>query len=79
MKTNSISYSKIIGPIALGLMLVFGVFYTSSSQAADGCGFGYHSTAFGRCVPNSPGPNASPAPGRPDCWYNGAGELRCWR
>jgi hypothetical protein len=71
--------SKILGPAVIGALLTVGIGYSSLAQAADGCGFGYHSTALGRCVPNSPGPDASPAPGRPDCWYNGAGELRCWR
>jgi hypothetical protein len=79
MNVKMIPLTKILLPIALGSILIIGVFYSLPSHAADGCGFGYHSTAFGRCVPNSPGPDASPAPGRPDCWYNRFGELRCWR
>ncbi|WED44579.1 GCG_CRPN prefix-to-repeats domain-containing protein [Legionella cardiaca] len=79
MKTHSISISRLIAPLVIGGLLTFGICYSSITNAAQGCGFGYHMTAFGRCVPNHPGPNATPAPGRPDCWYNGAGQLRCWR
>ena len=79
MKTDSLSFSRWIIPIAAGAFLAIGVAYSSLTHAANGCGFGYHMTAFGRCVPNSPGPGATPAPGRPDCWYNAAGALRCWR
>lgn len=79
MKTHSMCFSKLFGPILIGTLLLLGAGYSSISNAAQGCGFGYHMTAFGRCVPNSPGPNATPAPGRPDCWFNGAGHLRCWR
>ncbi|STX41905.1 Uncharacterised protein [Legionella donaldsonii] len=79
MSTHSIPFSRLVGAVVTGTILSLALLYTSSASAANGCGFGYHMTAFGRCVPNSPGPNATPAPGRPDCWYNGAGQLRCWR
>lgn len=79
MKTNSIYFSKWLTAVVIGGVLSFGVWYASMANAAQGCGFGYHMTAFGRCVPNNPGPNATPIPGRPDCWRNGAGEVRCWR
>lgn len=79
MKTRSISRSPFLHALLFGSVLSLGFTWTSVSHAAQGCGFGNHMTAFGRCVPNSPGPWARPAPGRPDCWINGQGLLRCWR
>lgn len=72
-------FSKLLGPIAIGGLLSVGIFYSSTTTAAQGCGFGYHMTAYGRCVPNNPGPGAVPVAGRPDCWINYKGQFRCWR
>ncbi|MGQ3888526.1 GCG_CRPN prefix-to-repeats domain-containing protein [Legionella sp. CNM-1927-20] len=71
--------SKFIGTFIVGIILILDIFAASPSYAAQGCGFGYHMTYFGRCVPNHPGPYATPVPGRPDCWVNARGFLRCWR
>lgn len=79
MKTQVIRRSPLLTALLLGSALTLGFAYSSSTEAAQGCGFGYHMTAFGRCVPNSPGPWARPAAGRPDCWINARGFLRCWR
>ena len=79
MKVCSIYKPTFISALAIGTILTLGVFSSSTTYAAQGCGFGYHMTYFGRCVPNMPGPWAVPAPGRPDCWINGRGFLRCWR
>lgn len=75
---NNRSVSRIIGAAVFGSMLGFGVAYTSIADAAQGCGHGYHMNPNGRCVPNNPGPNSTPVPGRPDCWRNGSGQLRCY-
>ena len=79
MKTLSSCYLKLVGPFLIGAFLSIGLFYSSMTFAAQGCGFGYHMTVYGRCVPNSPGPWATPVRGRPDCWVNERGFLRCWR
>lgn len=79
MKTQSMCFSKLLGAAGVGALLLLGVFYTSSLNAAQGCGHGYHMMLNGRCVPNAPGPNASAVPGRPDCWRNANGNLRCYR
>lgn len=79
MKTSSMRFSRLLNTLAFGALISVGICYTSTTDAAQGCGFGYHMTAFGRCVPNSPGPNATPVPGRPDCWRKGDGALRCYR
>ena len=76
MKKKSVRF---MAKAVFGALLVYGLSYTSITNAADGCGFGLHSTAFGRCVPNNPGPGASAIPGRPDCWTNVYGQVRCWR
>ncbi len=53
--------------------------YTSTATAAEGCGFGYHRTVFGKCILNYPGAFARPAPMHPGCWRNMWGQLRCYR
>lgn len=70
---------RLVKPIIAGGLLSLAVGYSSLANAAQGCGYGYHMTGYGRCVPNAPGPNAVAAPGRPGCWYNGNGYLRCFR
>ncbi|MCE3045538.1 MULTISPECIES: GCG_CRPN prefix-to-repeats domain-containing protein [Legionella] len=79
MKIQSLSISKVLTPLALGALLTLGIGYTSSANAAQGCGFGNHMNYWGRCVPNEPGPWAKPVPGRPDCWVNDHGAFRCYR
>ncbi|KTC75305.1 hypothetical protein Lbir_0450 [Legionella birminghamensis] len=79
MKIQVHSFSKVLGPIAFAALLMLGVGYFSNAEAAQGCGFGNHMNYWGRCVPNAPGPWARPAPGRPDCWINDHGNLRCYR
>ncbi|MFC3909305.1 GCG_CRPN prefix-to-repeats domain-containing protein [Legionella dresdenensis] len=79
MRTQAMYFSKVLGAAAIGALLSVGIGYSSMSHAAQGCGFGYHMTAFGRCVPNEPGPRATIIPGRPDCWRNYLGEVRCYR
>lgn len=78
METRSLSISKLLGTVSIGALLSIGVCYTSLSHAAQGCGYGFHMNMNGRCVPNVPGPNATAVPGRPDCWRNGNGNLRCY-
>ncbi|KTD25392.1 Uncharacterised protein [Legionella lansingensis] len=79
MKTYSMSFSKLLGPVIFGVLVSAGIFYSSNLNAAQGCGYGYHMTINGRCVPNNPGPGAVAVPGRPDCWINYKGQFRCWR
>jgi|GEM_PF-2356303 len=79
MRTYSIYFSRLSGAIALGALLSFGLSYTSTANAAQGCGKGYHVDGNGRCVLNAPGANATPVTGRPNCWRNANGALRCSR
>ena len=50
MSTHSIPFSRLVGAVVIGTILSLALLYTSSASAANGCGFGYHMTAFGRCV-----------------------------
>lgn len=78
MKTQSIGFTKILGAVTMGAFISLGIFYSAQSSAAQGCGHGYHMTGYGRCVPNAPGPYATGIPGRPDCWRNRYGYVRCY-
>lgn len=78
MKVRSIQPAKWLNALLFAAVVGMGVSISSLSHAAQGCGFGNHMNAAGRCVPNSPGPWATPTPGRPDCWRNDHGELRCY-
>ncbi len=79
MKTHSINLSKWLGALAVGAVLSLGVLYTSNLNAAQGCGYGYHMTYYGRCIPNYPGPYSVFVPGNSNCWYNLHGFIRCFR
>jgi len=79
MKTDTINSSRIVGTILAGAILSFGLCYSSMGNAAQGCGYGSHMNPNGRCVPNNPGAGATGVPGRPDCWRNANGNLRCYR
>lgn len=79
MKTKLLSFPKMLSIAFLGTVLSLGVLYSSTTHAANGCGYGNHMNAWGRCVPNNPGPWATAIPGRPDCWRNVNGNVRCYR
>lgn len=79
MKSNTLSGSKVLGAIVISSLLLLGAAYSSLAHAAQGCGHGYHMMLNGRCVPNNPGPGAMVVPGRPDCWRNVNGNMRCYR
>lgn len=64
------------GTLALGALGV-GVGAAPMASAADGCGQGYHLDE-GTCVLNVPGPGAQFIPGRPGCWLNDVGDVRCF-
>jgi len=72
-------YSSLKAVLLAGSILAVGMTWSSASNAAQGCGFGYHMNPYGWCKPNAPGPYATPIPGRPNCWRNGFGYLRCYR
>jgi len=61
------------GVFALGVA----VSVAPMASAADGCGQGYHLDE-GSCVLNVPGPGAQFIPGRPGCWLNDVGDVRCF-
>ncbi len=78
MKARAMCLSGMAKILLMLSTLVLAGSYTSTSNAADGCGFGRHDTYYGRCVGNHPGAYARPAPYHPGCWRNGWGQLRCW-
>jgi hypothetical protein len=79
MNSRTKCFSRLLHGLALfGILSIIGS-YASLADAAQGCGQGRHLNGWGRCVLNYPGPYASPAPFRPGCWYNWAGQLRCYR
>lgn len=79
MNAHSMCFSGVLRTVALIGLLFLGVGYTTNTNAAQGCGFGYHQSIHGGCILNYPGPNATPAPYHPGCWRNGWGQLRCYR
>ncbi|PJD95207.1 MAG: hypothetical protein CK426_04790 [Legionella sp.] len=78
MHTRSMCVSKTARTLFMLSTLVLAASYTSSSQAAQGCGYGLHKSVYGGCIPNHPGMHATPAPAHPGCWRNGWGQLRCY-
>lgn len=79
MNTHAMCFSWFVRAVTMGALLCIAVMYASSANAAQGCGQGFHRGAYGGCVMNHPGPNATAAPAHPGCWRNGAGQLRCPR
>ena len=79
MKARSMCVSGLLKTIAMSGMLFLAMSMTSTANAAGGCGEGYHPAIYnGTCVPNHPGPFATPAPYHPGCWRNMWGQLRCY-
>ncbi len=77
MNTRSMCFSWFVRGIAMAGLLCVAASYTSVANAAQGCGQGFHRGAYGGCVMNHLGPNATVAPAHPGCWRNGNGYLRC--
>lgn len=78
MKAQTWCRSGLTSVALAATLFTFGLGYTGTSQAAQGCGFGYHMSYYGRCLPNAPGPYARFLPGRPNCWINRWGATRCY-
>lgn len=79
MNTQSMCSSGLLRTVLMAGLLFLAIGYTSIADAAQGCGFGLHRNYWGRCVLNSPGTGATPAPFHPGCWRNPNGNLRCYR
>lgn len=79
MNTHAKTISTVVKGIATISLLALTLSYTDITNAAGGCGFGYHRTYWGGCRLNHPGPWARPAPLHPGCWRNAWGRLRCYR
>ncbi|MGQ3891011.1 GCG_CRPN prefix-to-repeats domain-containing protein [Legionella sp. CNM-4043-24] len=78
MKVQAVGSSTLKAVLLFGSMALFGLTWSSTSSAAQGCGYGYHMNPWGRCLPNAPGPYATFIPGRPNCWRNRWGAVRCY-
>ena len=77
MKTRSMCFSTIARTmLMLGTLILAGT-YTSTSNAAQGCGYGMHRSVYGGCIGNHPGAYSTPAPYHRGCWRNMWGQLRC--
>ncbi|KGP63319.1 hypothetical protein EP47_09305 [Legionella norrlandica] len=80
MNARSVCFQGLLRNIAMISLLLMAVVFTSTANAAQGCGYGYHRAIHnGVCVLNYPGPYATPAPYHPGCWRNMWGQLRCFR
>lgn len=79
MRTHSVSFKGILTTACLASVLILATGYTSTANAAQGCGEGYHRSVYGGCILNYPGHFARPAPEHPGCWRNMWGALRCPR
>lgn len=80
MKTSVLRFSGLLSALSLGMFLIIGMMLIPSvSNAAQGCGHGFHRDYYGRCVFNAPGPRATPIYGHPRCWRNAWGQVRCYR
>lgn len=78
MNTRSACWSTIARTVLMLSTLLLAASYASVSNAAQGCGYGWHRGYYGGCVRNYPGPWAQPAYRHPGCWRNKWGQLRCW-
>lgn len=78
MKTQFMCFSRIVRTMLMVSTLILAATYTSTSNAAQGCGFGMHRSIYGGCIWNHPGAFATPAPYHPGCWRNMWGQLRCY-
>lgn len=77
MNKHSMVFSGMMRVLGLAAMLFFTVGYSSVTNAAQGCGHGFHQSIHGGCVVNHPGAGATAAPMHPGCWRNAWGQLRC--
>ena len=78
MNNDSMWFSRMLRTLGMIVLLFAAVSFTSTANAAQGCGYGYHYTYHG-CILNHPGAGATPAPYHPGCWRNMWGQLRCYR
>ncbi len=78
MKTRSLCFSGIVRIALMLSALMLAATYTSTSEAAQGCGHGMHRSYYGGCIWNHPGAWSRPAPYHPGCWRNAWGHLRCY-
>ncbi len=78
MKARSMCFSTALRMILMLSTLLLAAAFTSTSNAAQGCGYGFHRSMYGGCIGNHPGAYATPAYGRPGCWRNAWGQLRCY-
>ena len=79
MKAESTHFSGFLRIVLMMGLVFLAVSYTSITNAAQGCGYGFHRSMYGGCVLNHPGPYANPAARHPGCWRNAYGYLRCYR
>ncbi len=66
MNKHSIYFSKLLQTVILGCLLSLTIGYTSTAEARQGCGTGWHN-CYGHCVRNG-------TPGCNQRWYHGG----CW-
>lgn len=78
MNARTVCFTKILRIGMMLSVLFLAASYTSTADAAQGCGYGRHVSVYGRCVGNFPGPYATPAPYHRGCWRNAWGQLRCY-
>ena len=55
MKTRSLCFSTIARTTLILSTLILAGTYTSTSNAAQGCGYGMHRSVYGGCIGNHPG------------------------
>lgn len=78
MKTRSMYFTQATRAVLMLTTLVLAAAYTSTSEAANGCGYGMHRSYYGGCIRNHPNAWSTPAPNHPGCWRNSWGQLRCY-
>ncbi len=79
MNTRKLRFSGLLQAVMIAGVIGLSVSYTSTANAANGCGFGWHRTGWGNCVHNYPGRWAHGFHGyHGRCWYNRWGVQRCY-
>jgi hypothetical protein len=75
MKTQSRSFETVMRATLMFTVLVIAMCYPMYSQAAQGCGSGYHRAYNGKCIGNHPHHNNYLR--RHGCWMNAWGVMHC--
>lgn len=73
----TINASKFLQATLLMSTLSFAASFSTSANAAQGCGHGFHRVGYGQCVPNHYRGGYHTVRSYRHCWRNAWGRVRC--